>query len=331
MPFKEEHSIRFLNKILKQIKFIVEPETKLKYRLDKNPFYPFTQIESFKFVYEYRLLTKSLINLMFSYVCFGFVTEFLQTIINSKFQIYFLLWISAFVTHCFTFFFLARSFIFIQKRRLVIDLLNRNYSFFVSDDLVIKNDLHQIYIRLIERYVVKNQRIFCLVLDGKGIDKLELCSFCNNFELLRKLAQKLCLNLGLNYFDMSNKSKYHQILNYCYSEDSQDDFWKHLLNQNRIIISKNAFYWKNLLDKNYDFSESNLISDNDGKTTELFSVSQLVSEVASVRSMNSSTSHLQKVSNFDQAQEAVLSFNQLKNQLDMLSQQIKAIQNLKNE
>ncbi|RNA22274.1 transmembrane protein -like [Brachionus plicatilis] len=213
---------------------------------------------------------------------------------------------------------------------MIIDALRRKYSFYIVDNLIIENDLHQIYIRLTEKVVVKNQTVFCLILNGKSIDEIEISSYCKNAQFLRKIGKKLSLNLGINYFDILDKSEQHQILNYCQFHNFPDDMWKHMLSQTRIVIDKNMFYWKKLMDTELEEATSLNQSENlnHSSVSDVFTVASLGSDIFSVKSLLSSGSKVYKNSSFHQAQEAVLSFNQLKNQLDILSEQIKAIQNL---
>lgn len=201
-------------------------------------------------------------------------------------------------------------------------MLNMKYYCFCGQKLVAENNLNKIFIKLEEKFVVKNKMIYCLVLDGKNVDKYVISSFCNDFKVLRKLGQKTALNLGINYFDILDSSQYHKILNFCPDDFDSKDLWNFLFNQNRIIIEKQPFYWKRI-DKNeqcsLDYQEN-------------YSNASLSSNITikSVKNVSSISLNLSKNLSYDQGQEAVISFNQLQNQLNILSQQIKAIKSLKN-
>lgn len=333
MSPKEKYLITIFDKFFIQIKQFIEPETKLKYLTDQNPFYPFFQSNSYQYVYKYRLSSKSFKNLLLAFLSFILFSSIMDTIVDSNSTFYFLFWSTSIIALIFMIYFFLRFVVFFQNRTLIIDLLNKKYSFFVFDNLIIENDLHQIYIRLIEKLVVKNQKVFCLVLSGKNIDEIELSSYSKNEKILRKIGKKLSFNLGINYFDIMDKSKQHHIINFCRFDNNADDMWKHLLAQERIIISKNMFYWKKLTDSQDEISNSFNESENlnCSLVSDAFTVNSLGTDIFSVKSLLSSSSRVYKNSSFFEAQEAVITFNQLKNQLEILSEQIKAIQNLKKD
>lgn len=332
MSLKEEYLINVLNNLFVKIKHFIEPEKKIKYLFNNNPFYPFSQSNSYEFIYNYRLGSRSFVNALLACSSLLIFSFMIDNIIYCDSTIYSLFWSTAVISLMFMFFFFSKFMIFYQKRTLIIDVLKRKYSFYVGKNLVIDNDLHQIYVRLTQKLVVKNQKVFCLVLNGKGIDEIELFSYCKNEEFLRKIGKKLSLNLGINYFDILDKSKQHQILNFCQFKEYPDDMLKHLLNQTRMVISKNMFYWKKMIDEleeTNSFTESENL--NHSLVSDVLTVNTLGTDIFSVKSLLSSSSRVYKNSSFDEAQEAVLTFNHLKNQLDILSEQIKAIQNLKKD
>lgn len=333
MSLKEEYLITQLNNIFVKIKHFIEPEKKIKYLFNKNPFYPFSQSNSYQFIYNYRLGSRIFINGLLACSSLIILSFMIDNIIYSESAIYSLFWSTGIISLIFMVYFILKFVIFFQKRTLRIEVLSRKYSFFIGKNLIIENDLHQIYVRLTEKSVVKNQKVFCLVLSGKSIDEIELFSYCKNEQFLRKIGKKLSLNLGINYFDILDKSKQHQIINFCQFKEYPDDMFKYLLNQTRMVISKNMFYWKKLID--HELEETNSLNQsenlNHSLVSDVFTGNTLETDIFSVKSLLSSSSRIYKNSSFDEAHEAVLTFNHLKNQLDILSEQIKAIQNLKKD
>lgn len=215
---------------------------------------------------------------------------------------------------------------------------------FFKNSLISENHLHQIFIRLREKCVVKNRLVYYLVLEGQDLDKLNISSYSSNLELVRKLGKKIALNLGVNFFDILNISKHHVVLNHCPSSYSSNDLWDFLINQRRIIIEKQPFYWKRLyqnendselLDRPTNYPDLTLREESISNVSMSSKISNDSRNNISTKSLNYSIKSLSSQhstynnSNYEQAQEAVLTFKELKNHLDILTQQINAIKSLK--
>ena len=252
-----------LKKIKTNLKIFYEPENYLIEKLDKNPFHPFKQISSYLFEcnykYNYSGIISSTLSILFAFTS---VVNFIE-IFNYK---CFLSWFTLLLIIFLSIFFLLLSLLSLTKRTIRLNLLQNNYEVFIGDKKIASNHLHNLYIRLNEKNILKTKLVYRLMLCGKDVDNISISPYSYNLQLFRQLGQRLAQNLFLNYFDIHDLSSHHSILNYCPLNKSKIDLWKFLFQEDKIILQKKPIYWlKPNLIRN-KFKIKSMVSSDKSKT-----------------------------------------------------------------
>lgn len=73
--------IDLVDSVKLKVEYFSSPEKSLKHALDKNPFFPFVQTESYKYEFQYRFIHKSISQLLLSVTCFIITVDLVKTIL----------------------------------------------------------------------------------------------------------------------------------------------------------------------------------------------------------------------------------------------------------
>ena len=208
-----------------------------------SPFYPFKQIDSSKFECRYRFKLLCTFQIFSSLLCFCLSLQFFNQVNKHRrfdfalvlfFIIFFLL---------FAFIMLLHAFESAQIRKIRINNPENKCEVFLSEKLISVFELSKIYIKLVEKYVVKNRHVYYLVLDGKHISKLTISCMSEKKDKMRKMGQILASNLCINFWDCDELSSFHLIFHISdsYNEENSFDIFKHNLNEDPLISADKSF------------------------------------------------------------------------------------------
>jgi hypothetical protein len=286
------------------------PDKYFMRKLDKNPFYPFNQLNAYLFEYSYRYYYTAFFNTILTVILTFISIINCVKILNFKS-------ISSWFTVLLLFLLSILSFILslisFTKRTLRLDLMQNKYQVFIENKLIACNHLHNIYIRLSEKHIVKTKIVYRLMLCGKNIDTIPISPYSYSLQLFRRLGRRLAQNLYLNYFDIHDLSSHHTILNYCPLNSNKTDLWRFLIQEKEIILQKKLIYWlkPNVARHKIKIYSSNLI---------LKTLSRSISILASEQNHNRKES---SVKSTDQQRD--LSSQDIKDQLSKLANTIRAV------
>ncbi|KNC51232.1 uncharacterized protein AMSG_06590 [Thecamonas trahens ATCC 50062] len=100
-------------------------------------------------------------------------------------------------------------------RYLTIAPLDGWYSFELSSKSapIVKAPLHNVYLRIERQTGFSGKTYYVLVLNGYMMDKFILSAAVPSSDVddLRKIANVLAYNIGINYFDVANISRLHTV------------------------------------------------------------------------------------------------------------------------
>jgi hypothetical protein len=208
---------------------------------DKNPYYPFKQLNSYVFEYNYNCYFSGIICLIVSILLASI------SIINFKIFKYHKS-VSFFLALLLLIFFSIIFFLFgiisFAKRTVRLNLLKNLYDLLIQDKLIATNHIHNLYIRLNEKHILKTKLVYRLTLCGKDMDTIIISPYSHNLQTIRNIGRRLAQNLFLSYFDIHDLSFHHSIINFCPLDESKIDLWKYLIQEKEIILQKNKIYWK---------------------------------------------------------------------------------------
>jgi hypothetical protein len=178
---------------------------KLQYKLELNPYYPFTQIDDglFEYVIRYQRFAGGFFTLLL-----GAVLLIILIFTDSADSGWFLLPVLMVI---------MSTFAVVQYRDAriyLVDNVHGVYSFSVGKKVVSEGELHHVYIRLRKRLHTSGRTYYYLVLNGYRFDQVFLSQATHELEELRELGRRLATTLHLNYFDEANTSTLHRIVHF---------------------------------------------------------------------------------------------------------------------
>lgn len=305
-----EYFFRKLVEIKLLLMVYLMPDKNFMKNLDKNPFHPFEQLNSFLFEFSYKYYYLGI-------MCVTLTITFVSVIIfnlkssNHKSVSFFLSLFLLFLISVILFLF---SIVAFTKRTIRINLLESKYELFFQDKLIATNHVHNLYIRLNERHLVKTKQVYRLTLCGKDIDSISVSPYSYGLQKLRYIGRRLAQNLFINYFDIQDLSLHHSIINYCPLDESKTDMWKFLIQEKEIILQKKPIYWikPNLIRSNLEFKKQPF---NNSMSLNL-AVQDLSQPMSTIDSAES--------------KETRLSSQDLRLQLSKLANTLKAVKNISN-
>jgi uncharacterized protein YerC len=206
--FRDEYILKYL-----------KPERSFAFELEMNPFHPFKQTNSFEYEFTYqRSYIKCFLYLIF--LIWAMRYSFIEG--AQVFEITVLEAIPIAVTKVLLKFVILVCIFFnsIRKplldayfeRKLVIKHLENCYSFYLDDRLAACSSLENLYLRIDEKHVIRNKVIYSLVVYGRGVEPIETNSETSDLDRIRKVGRQLAYNLGVNFFDVDDKSLHHEII-----------------------------------------------------------------------------------------------------------------------
>ena len=272
--------------------------------LDKNPFYPFKQLNSYEFEYMYRYYYSGILCITFS-IIFATISIFNFKIFKDYKSVSFFLAILLVVFISIILFLF--SIISFNKRTIRLNLLKNKYDLLIQDKLIATNHIHNLYIRLNEKHILKTKLFYRLTLCGKNIENIVISSYSPNLQMIRNLGRRIAQNLFINYFDIHDVS-FHQ---------SKTDLWKFLVQEKEIILQKNKIYWKkpNLVRARFRCKKKNKIMKNNSMSLNLtmYDQSQTLSIIES-----------------DCRENSIVSSQELRLKLSKLANGLKAVKTISN-
>lgn len=203
---------RFLVKYLK-------PERSFTLELDRNPFYPFVQTNSFEceFIYPRSFIQITLyvflIVLATRYSFIDGVNTFKESTLPKLFIEVLKILLKFIILTSISFNLIRKPILdLFFERKLIIRQTESSYSFYLSGELYACHGLENLYLRIDAKYVLRNNIIYNLVVSGKDIETFEINSETYDLSRIRKLGRQLAYNLGINFFDVDDKSLHHEII-----------------------------------------------------------------------------------------------------------------------
>ncbi len=183
-----------------------KPENVLRKNLEKNPTYPFHEVEPNVYVFTVRsgwlvlaviLCLVTLITTVAVYAVAGGVDQ-------------------SFVFAGIVFLgFLQMAFYHRRRKTYVLDGNRNMYEFYKGEDLIYTGNYHNVYIRLKGQKSGTGDTYFNVVLDGFLMDEESISSSTLHHKKLGRLGRRLAQNLNLNFFDYTDKSRHHIIRHRC--------------------------------------------------------------------------------------------------------------------
>ncbi len=217
-----------------QRKNLIDTDQLLKDKYNQNPFYPFTQVEPYKFEYSYSFKNQSLFYVFLSIFLFVAMNALIKLFTEDVFRgrpsvLYIFLFIISLISTCYFFFAAIISY---KNRYLVLNLLENDYKFYFNRILVHENSLENLFIELKQKYPVKNKALYCLIIYGKHIDQIEITGYNQNLKSLRKIGKSIAANLTINYIDFANLN------------DNKNNLRNFLSNNNKsLYVQRKDRYW----------------------------------------------------------------------------------------
>ena len=189
-----------------------KPETLFKRNLDINPTFPFVPLRPG--LYALRVTSARwaigvifmAITILITVFAFGTSSEIDEFMV---FPVLVLL-CSFFVTLSYA-----------KAKVFVLDAEAKMYEFYRGNRLIYRGHVHNLYIRLKGQNSGGGDTYYQVVLDGYLVDEEPITGSTTRKDRLAKLARRLSARLNINFFDSTDKSRYHVIRHRCpYATDS---------------------------------------------------------------------------------------------------------------
>ena len=193
--------------------FMDKPEVRFKRQLEQNPTHPFREIEPNVFV----------VRLKSNKVMIGFTIGAATVIITTAIYVS-IGSINEYIVFPGIIFygFLSMAMYHMKRHSCVLDCNNKMYEYYHGDRLVYRGHYHNIYIRLKGQQTGNGEMYYTLIMNGYLLNEEELTSSSPIHNKLAKFGRKLSHRLDLNFFDYTDKSRYHIIRQKCpYREREQ--------------------------------------------------------------------------------------------------------------
>ncbi|KAI9184387.1 hypothetical protein H9P43_003440 [Blastocladiella emersonii ATCC 22665] len=196
--------------ILLRIERYMRPaEAKLREKLEKNPYYPFTRIGPgvFKLTVRYRKLVLAVLGLVISIL---FIIIWSSSNLVSDNNLFLFPLFGAVIS-------IASIYNYRSRRIYTLNLETLEYTFSHDTNLYTRGDFHNVYVRLKREARggaaggARSQRYYYLVFNGYQIDQRRISGSSTNVNEIRRLGQLIAANLNLNYFDENNSSEHHVV------------------------------------------------------------------------------------------------------------------------
>lgn len=191
---------------------LYNPERLLKYRLGKNPYYPFREFTHNVFVLNASCSMYGIeLVILFVFVIADVIYVALTATPMAMIVVPLLALVLAFPA-------IARK---RGKRVVVYDANVQRYEYFVDGELVYGGRCHNLYVRLrCETGGSEEAHYYSVVVDGYMVRPYKVTAVSKKREKMFRLGRRLAANLDLNFFDCADRSTNHVVRHYPSLKDS---------------------------------------------------------------------------------------------------------------
>lgn len=208
VPLEDPFEMRDILEVLE----LYNPERLLKYRLGKNPYYPFREFTHNVFVLNASCPVFAIeLVILFLFIVADVTYVSLSSAPLAMLVVPMLALVLGFPT-------IVRK---RGKRVLVYDANARRYEYFVDGEMVYGGRCHNLYVRLMcETGGSEEAHYYSVVIDGYMMYPYKVTAVSKKREKMFRLARRMAANLDLNFFDCADRSTNHVVKHYPADQES---------------------------------------------------------------------------------------------------------------